>query len=639
MMGYRPNRNNRPQSNRVPRFFRPVHRSRYREKYPALFSAPPHSQLCYRRPVRPPSAFRRLASLALLCSCAQADPPSWTLARTSHFELYSQAPERQARTTLLWFEQLRAFFTQQTGVDLDHPSPVRIIAFRSAAEYQPYRRGPSSDAYYVGSPTRDTIVMASGDANEFRTAAHEYAHLILRASGLHHPSWLNEGLAQFFSTVNITDRGSTLGSDLIANSQALRRRTWMPLQELLAITGDSPFLEDRNGAELFYSESWLLAEMLVLSPAYGPHFRDLLAALTLQTPGEKAIATIYGKSAADLTRDLRIWAGDRRRFTPVALPGLPASDVPVTVSAVSTTDSRWMLADLALATGDLDRAETLYRSIASPSPANQSPPNAELSAAFGIVAFQKGDRETARREWKRAIDLGIKDASLCYRYAILAEDASVPSDEVRQALQRAVDLQPDYDDARYKLALLEKNAGHYDTAAKHLLAMRKIAPARAFGYWNGLADALNELGRREEAQSAASRAATFAITPAEKALAAQLAYIAQTDLTVGFASDSSGHQRLVTKRIPHDASNFNPFIEPTDDVHRAQGTLREIDCASQITRLVLDVSGQRLTLTIPDPSRVQMRNAPPEFTCGPQNPAPVSVEYTAAGIIRGLQFQ
>ncbi|HEV2689754.1 MAG TPA: DUF1570 domain-containing protein, partial [Bryobacteraceae bacterium] len=231
--------------------------------------------------MRPLAAFRRLATLALLCASAQADPPNWILARSNHFELYSQAPERQARAALLWFEQLRAFFVQQTGVDIDHASPVRVIAFRSAAEYQPYRRGASADAFYIGTPARDYIVMASAEAGEFRTAAHEYTHLILRNAGLQHPSWLNEGLAEVFSTVSIGDRGSTLGDDLVANSQVLRRRNWMPVSELLAVTGDSPFAEDRTGAELFYSQSWLLAEMLVLSPSYGPHFHALLTALTL----------------------------------------------------------------------------------------------------------------------------------------------------------------------------------------------------------------------------------------------------------------------------------------------------------------------------------------------------------------------
>jgi hypothetical protein len=538
-------------------------------------------------------------------------------------------------------EQLRAFFIQQTGVDINHPGTVRVVTFRSAAEYQLFRRPSTADAYYIGTPARDYIVMASSGGDAQRTAAHEYAHLVLRAAGLHHPSWLNEGLAQFFSTISISDRGTVIGDNLVASSQTLRRRDWMPLEQLLAVTGDSPYSEDRAGAELFYGQSWLLAEMLVLSPNYGPRFHDVLTALTLGTPGVQAFVKVLGKTPADLTRDLRAWLGDRRRFTPVKLAGVAPAEVQISVASVPPLDARLMLADLALAADDFNHAEALYRDLAG-----DLPTSPEIAAAFGIIAFRRGDRETARIHWRHAIDLGIQDATLCYHYAILADDAGLPAAEIRPALERAVALKPDYDDARFKLALLEKNTGHYAAAAKQLQAMRDIAPNRAFMYWTALADSFNEMDHREEARAAAKHAADFAITPQQRALAAQLAYIADTDMTVGFATDANGRQQLVTTRIPHNSTNFNPFIEPGDDLRRVQGTLRAIDCGKKGTRFEVEVQGKRLTLVIADPGRVQMRNAPPEFTCGPQPATPISVEYAAAktsgatdGVIRGLEFR
>jgi len=51
-----------------------------------------------------------------------------------------------------------------------------------------------------------------------------------------------------------------------------------------------------------------------------------------------------------------------------------------------------------------------------------------------------------------------------------------------------------------------------------------------------------------------------------------------------------------------------------------------------------------VTLAIPDPGHVQMRNAPSEFTCGPQQPTNVAVDYAATpglqadGVVRGMQF-
>jgi hypothetical protein len=152
----------------------------------------------------------RFFSLFVLSACASAQTGSgWTLANTSHFEVYSQAGADTARSTLLWLEQLRALFLQQTGIPLDGRAPVRVVAFRSPKEYEPYRLRVASDAYFVGAEARDYIVMPSGGTASAGVAAHEYAHALLRAGGLRLPPWLAEGLAEFFSTVRIAERGSS----------------------------------------------------------------------------------------------------------------------------------------------------------------------------------------------------------------------------------------------------------------------------------------------------------------------------------------------------------------------------------------------------------------------------------------------
>jgi hypothetical protein len=54
-----------------------------------------------------------------------------------------------------------------------------------------------------------------------------------------------------------------------------------------------------------------------------------------------------------------------------------------------------------------------------------------------------------------------------------------------------------------------------------------------------------------------------------------------------------------------------------------------------------------LLLTIPDPMHVLIRKGPSEFTCGPQSPNPVKVDYavsdgrtlTGDGILRGIEFR
>src|SRR5258708_21412213 len=248
----------------------------------------------------------RLALIGILCIGANARPgTSWKLARSDHFEVYSDAGPDTARSALTCFEQIRAFVEQQPILPLANRPPVRVVGFRSLKQYQPYRLRSTSDAYYVGTESRNYIVMGTLGAGEFRTAAHEYAHAIVHASGLQLPPWLNEGLAEFFSTVRVRERGSNLGGDLPTRSQTLRSHSWIPVSELLALPADSPQRDDPEQAALFYAESWALTEMLLLSPDYAPRFRELIASITAGVPSGQALTTVHSRPLEAIFHDVQ----------------------------------------------------------------------------------------------------------------------------------------------------------------------------------------------------------------------------------------------------------------------------------------------------------------------------------------------
>jgi tetratricopeptide (TPR) repeat protein len=572
---------------------------------------------------------RWVATLALLSIPAFAAPDlSWRLVRSQHFEVYAQASDQSALAILQHFERLRAFFQQQSEWKAA-PSPVRVIVFASPAEYQPYRLRATADAYYVGTDDQEYIVMAGADAQGFAAAAHEYTHLILRASTLELPPWLKEGLAELYSTLEMDDRGTQLGGPLPARLQALRRQAWMPLADLTAFSDASLQHAERGTVDLFYAESWALTGMLALSPRYAAGFQQVIAAAGAGLP-----------SLDVLTHDLRAWV-DSGASASLQLPRVSPDSVAVEASDVSPLASRLLLAQLLLTAGEFDRAEILFHALA-----DALPDSADASAALGSIALHKGDLTAARSAWKRALNQGVRgitDAQLCYRYAILADEAGMPPDDIRPALERAIALRPDFDDARYQLALLEKSAGRYEQAIQQFQAMRVVPDRRVYLYWLALADTFNELGRRQEALAAAGHAAERATTATERVRAAEQTYLAETDLGVQFARDSTGHLQLATARVPHQTAEWNPFIEPGDDIQRLQGKLREIDCGTT-TIIRVEAGGKLITLAIPDLQHVQMRHAPPEFTCGPQKPTPVTIEFARArngkaeGVVRGMDF-
>jgi tetratricopeptide (TPR) repeat protein len=576
---------------------------------------------------------RWVVVFGLFCLPLCAEPPvHWTVGRSPHFTIYSEGGEDNARTALLWFESLRAFFLAHTDFKIDDSRRVYIVAFRSTQDYAPYRLHENVDAFYVGEEGRDYIVLPALSPNNYGLAAHEYAHLAFHSAGLHLPFWFGEGLAEYLSTIHVGERQSGLGGDLPARAQVLARKTWIPLPTLLAEPLGSTFTL-REQADLFYSESWLLVDMLVRSPTYAAAFPNLLKSLTSNTPSAQALTNIYAKPIDVIAADLRNWAA-ARASTPITLPGVPLGDIPIQLADAPPSAPRAIVAQLLMASGDLGRAQALYRELE-----RDNPNDGDVWAALASIALLDKNRSLAHTEWQHAMKVGITDAALCVRYASTADSAGVDADEIRQALRQAVNLDPTLDDCRYRLALAEHNSGHWEEAIAQLRAMRTVGPQRVFSYWITMASALENLDRREETIAAARRALEYAGTTYDRTLARQIILVAQTDLKVQFTRDSNGNEEMETTRIPHNSIGWNPFIEPGETVRHAEGTLDRVQCAGILTGLVIKTPEGELTLKVPDPHRVQLTNAPTELICGGQQTARVKVDYVIpSAVLKGLEF-
>ncbi|HUI80784.1 MAG TPA: tetratricopeptide repeat protein [Bryobacteraceae bacterium] len=536
-------------------------------------------------------------SLGCITVLAASD---WTVARSPHSEIYSQAGEENARSMALLSERLYSFFSPLIGPEPGNRPPLRVVVFRSPADYAPYRLRPSADAYYMGNELADYIVMPATGPSEFLTVAHEYWHAVARSAGLRLPLWLEEGMAEFFSNFRLDERDREGTAKLAARFETLHRHPWMPLSALLALPKDSPLRSDREAASVFYAQSWALTEMLLADSVYSPRFPEFLTAISFGTPSEGALVSVYAKPLKTLDADLRAWV-ERPRVAPAILP--PAEpESAIEIAEASPLASGMVLADVLATAGKLDRAEALYRQLGE-----RAPDDGNVTVSLARIALKRGNDESARRLFERAVEQGIVD-----------------------------------DDVFYNLALFENNAGEHESALAHLRAIRQIAPARQFAYWAAVAYAANQLGKRDEANQAADRALACATDEADRAHAVELRMIAQTDVVVQFTRDANGQVHLVSRRVPHGLPDWNPFIEPGDQVRRAEGKLRAIDCDREMAFRVETPAGL-LRLTIPDPKHVQVRNAPSEYTCGPQPASEVSVVYAASGpvsgVLRGIEFR
>ncbi len=361
-----------------------------------------------------------------------------------------------ARSLLARFGRLRAFWTEASipglgGLIADPGVPLRVIEFNSSREYEEYRTHQAADAYYVASDAGEYIVLPPSPS--LGISAHEYSHAIFHARGLQLPNWLGEGLAEVFSTVRATNSGFEYGGDLPARLDTLRRYPRIPVSELLSGTREPYSHVSRDTAAIFYAETWAFADMLVFSPQYGRLDR-FFGALRTASSAEQAFEDVYRKPLTTVGADLAKWIRERNspvRFVPASEPAISAG----TAVRVSDLNSEMVLADLLVANQEWSRAERKYQELL-----REYPGDPKLLTSLGTVAFHS-DTKAALKNWRAAIESGANDPGLCYRFAVLAQDAGLPEDEIARALEKAIAAKPDFDDARYRLAIIESNRGNY----------------------------------------------------------------------------------------------------------------------------------------------------------------------------------
>jgi len=208
---------------------------------------------------------RLLLTLSVLVSPAPAAAADWMSLKTDHFLLIGDAKPGAIKDVALRFEQFRAAVTTAFPVLADdRPGPpVVILVFRDQKSYEPYTprfngKPVSVSGYYQ--PARDVnyiTLAADTRGTDYQTVYHEYTHLLLRRVAADASPWLNEGLAEYFSTFDATGNTARFGRPLLQHIELLREHQ-MPLLELFAVSHDSTTYNEGSKRSLFYAESWLL---------------------------------------------------------------------------------------------------------------------------------------------------------------------------------------------------------------------------------------------------------------------------------------------------------------------------------------------------------------------------------------------
>lgn len=475
-----------------------------------------------------------LTAWAVASCVALPAGPHWVRIQTENFEVYSTASEKSIRDTLAQFEQVRDFFQRLLGRSDGRTTPIRVVAFSSMKEYEPYRLNEFAIAYFGEGPERETIVMSRLGDEEFHVAAHEYVHALVRRAGLRPPTWLNEGLAEFYSTLRPLGGKVIVGEVLPGRRNALLHEKWVPLPTILSVDHGSPYYNEKNKAGSFYNESWALCHMLITTQEYRPGLVAVMKALDQGKTSEEALTAAYGKPVNAVDTDLQTYLRGNR-FVAGEFPGkLINQKQPASVEPAPAFDVKVILADLAYHPGK--NKEGAARDVLT-GLISEEPSRPEPWALQGYLELQQGHTGAAAECFEKSFALGGRGPRMLWDYGQMLLTIR-PKDAVR-VFNELVAIEPKRMDARIELAAAQLQDGQPVAAGQILTSvMKSLSPAEVprflvIGAYVDLAQ-----GQPEAARTVVERLRQVTVTEQDKAALAEIERrLAQPERNPGITHD------------------------------------------------------------------------------------------------------
>lgn len=287
----------------------------------------------------------------------QASEPysrDWKRLRSAHFVAAGNADYASMRSVVAELEGFRrALLRSLPSLRVASAAPTTVVLFKDDASFARFRpldeNGRRRDrvaAYLLSGPAASYLVvpMHREAARTFHYAFHEYTHLIVRENLGGVPEWLNEGLAEFYSTFRVAprERRAVLGEPPRNRLPALTSGGRLPLRDLLTMDRAARASAGAARQQAFYAQSWALVHFLTLGDG-GRHRAGIaayLAAVAKGAPVEAAVPAAFGLPLHELERAIASYS-QRTSFPSLQL------DEPEGAVAIRTTLEAMLERDVA----------------------------------------------------------------------------------------------------------------------------------------------------------------------------------------------------------------------------------------------------------------------------------------------------
>jgi hypothetical protein len=516
---------------------------------------------------------KKLFVFSLLAASTAFAQSRWIRERSENFEIYSDASEASTREALRNLELGRAFLLQATGANMGRQEPTYVIAFKSDAEYAPYRPTEASTAFYLNGADRDLVVIGGLHPDGLQAAAGAYGQLAVRQLGLGLPVWLDQGLGDVFSTMKqMGTVVAAMGELTIEQRRALAVDPKIPIETILNSPSNS--VKTRLQAET-------LVHMLLLGQDYAPKFKDLVAALQYGTP-QAAMEKVYGKPLAGIEKDLQAYvSGGHLTATP--LPVKPGVSVIQAPEPAPPFDLNLVLAAVYNRPGQDKDAQTRLESLARATPTRPEP-----WAGLAYVALRSGKADVAAQNFEKALAMGSRNPELMWDNARLSWRDSASDSEI--VLNQLLEKDPNRADVRMKLAAIQLDRRRARQAYTLLQPLKDVPADIAPRYLAELAYAELATGERSEAQVTLARLAKSVSSPRDTTqlnrlqdsvagirVAPQAPVLAAT-VVPDKAPEKAPEKTPVTAHVTLGSSSS---AQPTDDRQKAAQALEKASASTR----------------------------------------------------------
>ncbi|HET9698033.1 MAG TPA: tetratricopeptide repeat protein [Terriglobales bacterium] len=570
--------------------------------------------------------------LLLFSVASQAGDRGWVQVQSQHFTVLTDTSEKQGREVALRFEQMRTVFGSlfhKTKVNI--PVPLTIIAFRNQGEFKNY--GPiwkgkpvQAAGFFQGSEDRNYIALDMSSNDPYSVVYHEYAHLLLHGNFPVMPIWFDEGFAEYFSTLKVTDKTVEFGTPPQSAPYILQQQRWMPIVALFSVQHNSAEYNERDKNTILYAQSWLVVHYLMTNQKVMEAAKYLQMTQIEKKPVDEAIRVAFGVEPAAFEKQLRDYFYGQGKYFRLPMPEM--EEAKYVTTKLDDLTAQASLADLhAHSIDHQDQAVKEFEDILQ-----RDAGNVVANRGLGYYYLHRGEFDKAQELFRHAALKDSKDPQLHYLTALLMNREAMKTGGTPEnvelminELQQAIELDPTLADAYNLLAFAQGSQRKFQEAIDSQKKAIELNPSLEI-YQSNLAriylqaeqwdEARAILARLQQSQNPLIRenaSQNLAALEANKEMAAQIARA--REMRKSDPTDPRWQPKTGSEVASNGASTDDEGPKPdTRKVLYMYGQLQSVICTSDVAVLKVR-SGQKVMNLRTDNYKKLLVMGADEFDC------------------------